>query len=93
MTKADLVEEVARVVECPRREARQIVEIVFESVVKALRAGQRVDIRRFGSFATRTRRGRIAQNPNSGEPVQVPPKKIPFFKPSKELREIIQDKG
>ena len=92
VTKANLVEEVARVVECSRREAESIVETVFESVAKALREGRRVEIRRFGSFATRQRRGRIARNPKSGQPVQVPPKKIPFFKPSQELREIIQDK-
>ncbi len=92
VTKADLVDEVARVVECSHREATVIVETVFESVAKALREGGRVEIRRFGSFGTRQRRGRIARNPKSGQPVQVPPKKIPFFKPSQELREIIQDK-
>ncbi len=92
LTKADLGEEVARVLECSRREAAPIVETVFESVAKALREGQRVEIRKFGSFATRERRGRIGRNPKSGETVQVPPKKILFFRPSKELLEIIQDK-
>ena len=92
MTKANLVEEVARVVECSRREAESIVETVFESVTKALREGGRIEIRRFGSFGTRQRRGRIARNPKSGQPVQVPPKKIRFFKPSQELLKIIQDK-
>ena len=92
VTTAHLVEEVTRIVECSRREAAPIVETVFESVAKALREGRRVEIRRFGSFATRRRRGRIARNPKSGQPVQGPPKKIPFFKPSQELREIIQDK-
>ncbi len=92
MTKADLVEEVARVVECSRRKAATIVETVFESVVKTLREGRRVEIRRFGSFGTRQRRARIGRNPRSGQTVQVPPKKIPFFKPSQELLKIIQDK-
>ena len=92
MTKADLVEEVARVIECSRREAAPIVETVFESVAKALREGRRVEIRRFGSFGTRRRRARIGRNPRSGQTVQVPSKKIPFFKPGKELLEIIQDK-
>ncbi len=92
MTKANLVEEVARVVECSRREAESIVETVFESVAKALREGGRVEIRRFGSFGTRRRRARIGRNPRSGQTMQVPSKKIPFFKPGKELLEIIQDK-
>ncbi len=92
MTKAHLVEEVARVAECSRREAVPIVETVLESVAKELREGRRVEIRRFGSFGTRRRRARIGRNPRSGQTVQVPSKKIPFFKPGKELLEIIQDK-
>ena len=89
MTKADLVEEVARVVEVTRREAETIVETIFHSVVKSLRGGDKIEIRGFGSFRTRQRRGRTGRNPKSGELVRVPPKTIPFFKPSKELRDIV----
>ncbi len=89
MTKADLVEEISRVVEVTRKESEVIVETIFSSVVKSLREGEKVEIRGFGSFRTRERRGRIGRNPKSGERVVVPPKTIPFFKPSKELRDVI----
>lgn len=89
MTKADLIEEVSRVVEVTRKESEVIVETIFESVVKSLRDGDKVEVRGFGSFRTRERRGRTGRNPKSGEKVSVPPKTIPFFKPSKELRDLI----
>ena len=89
MTKADLIEEVSRVVEVTRKESEVIVETIFDSVVKSLHDGDKVEVRGFGSFRTRERRGRVGRNPKSGEKVSVPPKTIPFFKPSKELRDII----
>ncbi len=89
MTKADLVEEVARVVEVTRKDSEVIVETIFNSIVKSLRGGDKIEIRGFGSFRTRQRQGRIGRNPKSGEQVQVPPKTIPFFKPSKELRDVV----
>jgi len=89
MTKADLIEEVARVVEVTRKESEVIVETIFDSVVKSLRTGDKVEIRGFGSFRTRERQGRVGRNPKSGERVDVPPKIIPFFKPSKELRDVV----
>ncbi len=89
MTKADLIEEVARVVEVTRKESEVIVETIFDSVVKSLRSGDKVEIRGFGSFRTRERQGRVGRNPKSGERVDVPPKIIPFFKPSKELRDVV----
>lgn len=89
MTKADLVEEVARVVEVTRKDSEVIVETIFDSIVKSLHERDKVEIRGFGSFRTRQRRGRIGRNPKSGEKVEVPPKTIPFFKPSKELRDVV----
>ena len=89
MTKADLVEEVSRVVEVTRKDSEVIVETIFESIVNSLRTGEKIEIRGFGSFRTRERRGRIGRNPKSGERVEVPPKTIPFFKPSKELRDVV----
>ncbi len=89
MTKADLIEEVSRVVEMTRKEAEVIVETIFESIVKSLRNGDKIEIRGFGSFRTRQRQARIGRNPKSGERVEVPAKRIPFFKPSKELRDIV----
>ena len=89
MTKADLIEEVSRVVEVTRKESEVIVETILDSVVKSLRQGEKVEIRGFGSFRTRERQGRVGRNPKSGESVEVPPKTIPFFKPSKELRDVV----
>ncbi|MBI3696116.1 MAG: integration host factor subunit beta [Acidobacteria bacterium] len=89
MTKADLIEEVSRVVEMTRKESEVIVETIFDSIVKSLRSGDKIEIRGFGSFRTRQRQARIGRNPKSGERVDVPAKRIPFFKPSKELRDIV----
>ncbi len=93
MTKADLVEEVSRAIESTRKDAEAIVETVFESVIKALQADDKIEVRGFGSFRTRRRRGRIGRNPKTGEKVNVPPKRIPFFKPSKELKELINSES
>ena len=89
MTKADLVEEVIRITELPRKESETVVETIFESIISALRENDKIEIRGFGSFRTRQRRGRVGRNPKTGEKVDVPPKKIPFFKPSKELKEFV----
>jgi integration host factor subunit beta len=89
LTKADLIEEVLRVSELPRKESETIVETIFESIIEALQKGDKIEIRGFGSFRTRQRRGRIGRNPKTGAKVDVPPKKIPFFKPSKELKDFV----
>jgi integration host factor subunit beta len=89
VTKADLVEQVVRVTELPRKESEAVVETIFESIIGALQGGDRIEIRGFGSFRTRQRRGRTGRNPKTGAKVEVPPKKIPFFKPSKELKDHV----
>src|SRR5690348_2687203 len=89
MTKADLVEEVIRTTELPRKESEAIVETIFDSIIQALQTGDKIEIRGFGSFRTRQRRGRVGRNPKTGAKVEVPPKRIPFFKPSKELKDFV----
>lgn len=89
MTKADLIEEVARVVEMTRKDSEEIVEAIFDSVVKSLRNGDKIEIRGFGSFRTRQRQARIGRNPKTGAQVEVPAKRIPYFKPSKELKDLV----
>ena len=93
VTKADLVEQVVRDTELPRKESEAVVETIFESIIGALQAGDRIEIRGFGSFRTRQRRGRTGRNPKTGAKVEVPPKKIPFFKPSKELKDFVNSNG
>ena len=66
MTKADLIEEVSRVVEMTRKESEVIVEAIFDSIVRSLRTGDKIEIRGFGSFRTRQRQPRIGRNPKTG---------------------------
>ena len=89
MTKAELIEEVSRVVEMTRKDSEVIVEAIFDSVVRALRGGDKIEIRGFGSFRTRQRQPRVGRNPKTGARVDVPAKRIPFFKPSKELKDLV----
>ena len=91
LTKADLIEEVTRVTELPRKESEAVVETIFESIITAMQADDKIEIRGFGSFRTRQRRGRTGRNPKTGAKVEVPPKKIPFFKPSKELKDYVNN--
>ena len=89
MTKADLVEEVAKVTELTRKDSEVIVDTLLESVIKALKAGDKLEVRGFGSFRVRQRNARVGRNPKTGEKVEVPAKRVPYFKPSKELKDLI----
>ena len=89
MTKADLVEKVTRLGDLTRRDGEVIVETVFDSVIAALQSGDKIEIRGFGSFRIRQRNPRIGRNPKTGERVEVPAKRVPYFKPSKELRDLV----
>lgn len=91
VTKADLIEEVLNVTELPRKESETIVETIFDSIIAALQKGEKIEIRGFGSFRTRERRGRMGRNPKTGEKVEVKAKKIPYFKPSKELKDFVNN--
>src|ERR1044072_745440 len=91
MTKAELVEEVARASELNKRDAEVIVETVFNSIISALHRGDKVELRGFGSFRTRERGPRRGRNPKTGAPVDVPAKRVPYFKPGKELKEFFTD--
>jgi len=89
MTKAELIEDVSRAAELSRKDSETIVETIFDSIVKSLRIGDKIEIRGFGSFRTRQRNPRIGRNPKTGARVDVPAKKIPYFKPSKELKDLV----
>jgi integration host factor subunit beta len=89
MTKADLIDEVSRLAELTRKDSEVIVETIFDSIVRSLRVGDKIEIRGFGSFRTRQRKPRVGRNPKTGDRVEVPAKKIPFFKPSKELKDLV----
>ncbi len=87
LTKAELVEEVARVTQLTKKQAEEIVNTVFVTIVDSLRDGRKIELRGFGSFRIRSRGARVGRNPKTGERVEVPPKRIPYFKPGKELKE------
>ena len=89
MTKAELIEEVSKVVEMTRKDSESIVETIFDSIVNSLHKGEKIEIRGFGSFRTRQRQPRVGRNPKTGSRVEVPSKRIPYFKPSKELRDLV----
>ncbi len=89
MTKADLVDKVTALGDLTRRDGEIIVDLLFDSVIGALKAHDKVEIRGFGSFRTRQRNSRTGRNPKTGAKVDVPAKKVPYFKPSKELRDLI----
>ncbi len=91
MTKAELVEEVARVSELTKKHSEVIVNTVFDSIIDALRKDEKIELRGFGSFRIRQRRSRQGRNPKTGDKVDVPAKRIPYFKPGKELKELINN--
>lgn len=93
MTKADLVDRVTALGDLTRRDGEVIVDTLFDSVITALKTGDKVEIRGFGSFRTRQRNSRTGRNPKTGAKVDVPAKRVPFFKPSKELRDLVNPDG
>ncbi len=89
MTKAELVEEVSRLSDLSKKEAEVVVDTVFQSIIDALHRGEKIELRGFGSFRLRQRDSRRGRNPKTGDTVDVPPKSVPYFKPGKELRDLI----
>ena len=91
MTKAELVEEVSRAAELTKKDAEVVVEEVFKNIIQALNRGEKIELRGFGSFRVRHRDARRGRNPKTGDPVNIPAKRVPYFKPGKELKELIND--
>lgn len=89
MTKAELIEEVSKVSDLTKKHSEVIVDTVFKSIINALHRGDKIELRGFGSFRIRQRESRKGRNPKTGEKVDVPAKKVPYFKPGKELKELI----
>ena len=89
LTKAALVEQVADATGLTKKRAAIIVDTVFGNITEALHHGEKVELRGFGSFRLRCREPRRGRNPRNGDPVDVPPRRVPYFKPGKELKELI----
>ena len=89
MTRAELVEHVTRISDLSKKHAEIIVNTVFDSIIEALKNNEKIELRGFGSFRIRHRHARVGRNPKTGDRVEVPAKRIPYFKPGKELKELI----
>ena len=89
MTKAELVEKVSGQINLTKKQTEVVVNTVFQSITDSLSEGRKVELRGFGSFRVRERNARVGRNPKSGAQVDVPAKRVPFFKAGKELRELV----
>lgn len=89
MTKSELIETVANKLKLPKGKAELIVNCVFDSMEASLKRGERIEIRGFGSFEIRNYKAYEGRNPRTGAKVNVKPKRLPFFKVGKELKERV----
>jgi integration host factor subunit beta len=87
MNKSELTNALAKELDLPTRKSEQIVDTVFDTMTKVLVGDERIEIRGFGSFSVRGYDGYAARNPKTGEETMVEPKKLPFFKTGKEIKE------
>jgi integration host factor subunit beta len=89
MTKSEVIDHLTEKLRMPKGRVEQLVNVIFESMEQALRRGERIEIRGFGSFEVREYKAYEGRNPRTGESVYVRPKRLPFFKVGKELKERI----
>jgi nucleoid DNA-binding protein len=89
MTKADIVDEIAEKTGLTKKDVADTVDEFLHAVCKALSVGKHIEIRGFGTFKVKDRKSRVARNPRTGDPVNVPARKVPVFKVSKELKEMV----
>jgi integration host factor alpha subunit len=90
MTKADIVEQISNSTGLTKKDSAMAVEGFIQAIRQALSNGQNIEIRGFGSFKVKSRRARKARNPRTGEAVEVPARMVPTFKPSKELKDMVE---
>jgi len=90
MNKGELIDMVAEDVGCTKRDAKIVVECVFDSIAKVMEKGEAVRLVGFGTFGIRERAARTARNPRTGENISVPAMNVPFFKAGKDLKEKVK---
>ena len=94
MIRSELVQKLCQdFPDLTQREVESVVTAVFDSITDQLAHGGRVELRGFGAFSTRKRDARVGRNPRTGESVQVDAKRVPYFKPGKEMRERLNING
>ena len=89
MTKAELVDKVAATIQLPKHQTETVVNLFLQCIIDALGEGDKVELRGFGSFRLHHRRPRAGRNPQTGETVQIPAKKVPWFKAGKALQALV----
>jgi len=89
MTKSDLVDQLAEATQQSKKDAEETVDLLFSQITRALQAGERLDIRGFGSFKIRDQKAKQGRNPRTGETLMIPAKRVAVFKPSKQLAELL----
>ena len=90
MTKSELIQKITNKNSfLYQKDIYKIIDTLFNTVAKALKDGDRVELRNFGTFTTKLRNARIGRNPKTGDPVAIPQKKMPFFKMGKSMKERI----
>ena len=93
MTKNDLIKKLQEQLETySLKDVTFVVNIIFDSMIDAIKRGERIELRGFGSFVVRERKPRMGRNPKSGAQVKLAERKVPFFKTGKELRLMVNNK-
>lgn len=92
MNKSELIETLAEKSRITKKRAEEVVNLIFDAMVHAMVQGDRIEIRGLGSFVVKEYGSYTGRNPRTGESIRVRPKKLPFFKVGKELKELV-DKG
>jgi integration host factor subunit beta len=93
MNKSELVEYISETAKLTKKKAEDIVNMIFDSMVDTMKDGGRIEIRGFGSFVVRDYEAYTGRNPRTGESIRVSPKKLPYFKVGKELKEKVDEPG
>jgi len=93
MNKDNLIKKLSEEMKIQAREAKVIVDNIFDVMKESMEKGERIEIRGFGSFVMRQYRGYKGRNPKTGEIVDVPPKRLPYFKVGKELKDLVNKQG
>src|SRR6516165_6630135 len=89
MKKSDLVDAISGKAGLPKGQVQQMVDDVFDLIAEGLSKGEKIDLRGFGTFSVRESAARTGRNPQTGEPIAIPARRVPGFKPGKELKEKV----
>lgn len=89
MTKADIIEQIYEKVGFSKKESSEIVELVFDTIKETLERGEKIKISGFGNFLVRSKRARTGRNPQTGESIEIAPRRVLTFRPSQVLKQAL----